>query len=75
MGDVSLRVELVRAIDTALDLARANRGDAGGHPGEESVLRFLRFEISIEPRRDFFKPSANARFVRIETSSPIKMRK
>ena len=55
VGDVSLRVELILAIDAALDLARANRCDDGGHTGKEIILRFFRFETAVEALCDLFQ--------------------
>lgn len=52
VGDVRLSVELVFAIDAALDFARADGLDYGGSPGEEIVFLFFIFERAVEPVLD-----------------------
>ena len=55
MRDAGLGVELVLAIDAALDLARTDGGDDGRHTRQEIVLRLFAFQAGIETLRDLFQ--------------------
>ena len=48
MRDVRLGVEFVFAINAALDLARAQRLDDRGHPGEKIILQFLGLNAVVQ---------------------------
>ena len=49
MGNVGLGVELVLAVDPALDLTGADGLDNGGDAVQEIVLGLLGFQAGIEP--------------------------